>query len=263
MMSIPVTPYDAKLEPLRAAIEAGNSDVLKQWVQDGLPVYNPESKCDSVLSLAVKNCQFTMLETLLDIGNWQDEYPQLMGLALDAAVRSKQVDVARLLLDKGASVEGVAWWKIADTHSAEMADVFFKRHKSAAGFEEAIDSMEQGFFSAVKTALPGRPDLENILLLAMERFLQEIHLENHEVSDDVVEDARPRRKSHAERMFGLMRWTGVDVHKVFVNDDGERTSIVRSAIILGTTAQLAGLTLTEAEITDIAKGKGITIRHPT
>ena len=93
-----------------------------------------------------------MLETLLDIGNWQDEYPQLMGLALDAAVRSKQVDVARLLLDKGASVEGVAWWKIADTHSAEMADVFFKRHKSAAGFEEAIDSMEQGFFSAVKTA---------------------------------------------------------------------------------------------------------------
>ena len=148
MMSIPVTPYDAKLEPLRAAIEAGNSDVLKQWVQDGLPVYNPESKCDTVLSLAVKNCQFTMLETLLDIGNWQDEYPQLMGLALDAAVRSKQVDVARLLLDKGASVEGVAWWKIADTHSAEMADVFFKRHKSAAGFEEAIDSMEQGFFSA-------------------------------------------------------------------------------------------------------------------
>lgn len=42
MMSIPVTPYDAKLEPLRAAIEVGNSDVLKQWVQDGLPVYNPE-----------------------------------------------------------------------------------------------------------------------------------------------------------------------------------------------------------------------------
>ena len=31
MMSIPVTPYDAKLEPLRAAIEAGNSDVLKQF----------------------------------------------------------------------------------------------------------------------------------------------------------------------------------------------------------------------------------------
>ena len=52
-------------------------------------------------------------------------------------------------------------------------------------------------------------------------------------------------------MFGLMRWTGVDVHKVFANEDNEKTSIAREAVVYGTTSQLAGLALTEEEIAEL------------
>ena len=252
MISIPTTQYDAKLEPLKKAIESGNSDFLRRWLEEGQPICNPESKCDSLLLVAVNNRQFSMLEMLLGAGNWREEYPRELSCALGEAVRSKQIDIVRLLLANGASVESVPWWKIADTHSMEMADVFFRRHKSSEGFADAIDSMEQGFFAAVKVVLPDRPDIEDVLLRAMDGFLQTIHLENVDSDSQRPEDNHSRKKSHAERMFGLMRWTGVDVHKVFTNEDNEKTSIAREAVVYGTTSQLAGLALTEEEIAELA-----------
>ena len=252
MIRIPTTQYDAKLEPLKEAVESGNSDFLRRWLEEGQPICNPESKRESLLSVAVKSRQFSMLELLLGAGNWREEYPRALSRALGEAVRSKQIDIVRLLLANGASVESVPWWKIADTHSTEMADVFFKRHKSSEGFADAIDSMEQGFLTAVRAVLPNRPDIEDILLRAMDGFLQTIHLETIDSDSRRPDDGRSRTKSHAERMFGLMRWTGVDVHKVFTNEDNEKTSIARDAVVYGTTSQLAGLALTEEEIAELA-----------
>lgn len=225
MIRIPTTQYDAKLEPLKEAVESGNSDFLRRWLEKGQPICNPESKRDSLLSVAVKSRQFSMLEILLGAGNWREEYPRALSRALGEAVRSKQIDIVRLLLANGASVESVPWWKIADTRSMELAAVFFERHKSSEGFADAIDSMEQGFLAAVKAVLPDRPDIEDILLRAMDGFLQTIHLEAIDSDSRRPEDGRSRKKSHAERMFGLMRWTGVDVHKVFADEDNEKTSI--------------------------------------
>ena len=124
MIRIPTTQYDAKLEPLKEAVESGNSDFLRRWLEEGQPICNPESKRESLLSVAVKSRQFSMLELLLGAGNWREEYPRALSRALGEAVRSKQIDIVRLLLANGASVESVPWWKIADTHSMEMTDVF-------------------------------------------------------------------------------------------------------------------------------------------
>ena len=203
MISIPTTQYDAKLEPLKEAVKSGNSDFLRRWLEEGQPVCNPESKRDSILSVAVNNRQFSMLEMLLGAGNWRDEYPRELSCALEEAVRSKQIDVVRLLLANGASVESVPWWKIADTHSKEMADVFFRWHKSSEGFADAIDSMEQGFFAAVKAVLTDRPDIEDILLRAMDGVLQTIHLETIDSDSRRSEVGCLRKKSHAERIFAL------------------------------------------------------------
>ena len=252
MISILTTQYDAKLEPLKEAVESGNYDFLRRWLEEGQPICNPESKRESLLSVAVKSRQFSMLELLLGAGNWLEEYPRALSRALDEAVRSRQIDIVRLLLDNGASVESVPWWKIADTHSMEMTDVFLKRHKSSEGFADAIDFMEQGFLTAVRAVLPNRPDIEDILLRAMDGFLRIIHLETVDSDSRRPEDGRSRKKSHAERMFGLMRWTGVDVHRVFTNEDNEKTSIAQDAVVYGTTSQLAGLALTEEEIAELA-----------
>ena len=65
MIRIPTTQYDAKLESLKEAVESGNSDFLRRWLEEDQPIYNPESKRDSLLSVAVKSRQFSMLEMLL------------------------------------------------------------------------------------------------------------------------------------------------------------------------------------------------------
>ena len=111
MIRIPTTQYDAKLEPLKEAVESGNSDFLRRWLEKGQPICNPESKRDSLLSVAVKSRQFSMLEMLLGAGNWREEYPRALSRALGEAVRSKQIDIVRLLLANGASVESVPWWE--------------------------------------------------------------------------------------------------------------------------------------------------------
>lgn len=251
-MSILTTPYDAKLEPMRAAIESGNTDALRRWILESGPVCNPESKRESLLTVAAKNCQFSALEMLLDLGDWQAEFPQMVSSALAAAVEERQLDVVKLLLDKGASVESVSWWEIAETHNREIADVFLQRHKSAEGFADAIESMEQGFLAAVKVVLPERKDLEDVLLIAMGRFLYEIHLEVDDTNARTVKDGRSRKKSHAERMFGLIKWTGFDVHKMFLDEYGEKKSIIRSAVVYGTASQLVGMALTEEEIAELS-----------
>ena len=64
MISILTTQYDAKLEPLKEAVESGNSDFLRRWLEEGQPICNPESKRESLLSVAVKSRQFSMLELL-------------------------------------------------------------------------------------------------------------------------------------------------------------------------------------------------------
>ena len=78
MIRIPTTQYDAKLEPLKEAVESGNSDFLRRWLEKGQPICNPESKRDSLLSVAVKSRQFSMLEMLLGAGNWREEYPRVL-----------------------------------------------------------------------------------------------------------------------------------------------------------------------------------------
>ena len=125
MISILTTQYDAKLEPLKEAVESGNSDFLRRWLEEGQPICNPESKRESLLSVAVKSRQFSMLELLLGAGNWREEYPRALSRALGEAVRSKQIDIVRLLLANGASVESVPWWKIADTRSMELGAAAF------------------------------------------------------------------------------------------------------------------------------------------
>lgn len=52
MISILTTQYDAKLEPLKEAVESGNSDFLRRWLEEGQPICNPESKRESLLSVA-------------------------------------------------------------------------------------------------------------------------------------------------------------------------------------------------------------------
>lgn len=239
------TKYDAKLEPLFAAVENGNMRAVKDWVDDGNPVYNPDSKHESVLALSVRKGFFSLAEFFLDCGDWR-KYQDELDSALKIAIGDKHLDCIRLLLDRGANPNAPEWYAIFATHSRELAGLFFDAGKDADGFECALDGIETGLARAVKESLPSRPELEVPILRKMYECLKDVwrHSPDPErlssYSEYRLEHDEMARK-HAERVFGLLKWTGVNTRRPFEDEYGEEMNLLREAVIRGSIVQIRAL----------------------
>lgn len=239
------TKYDAKLEPLFAAVENGNMRSVKEWVDGGNPIYNPDSKYESTLALSVRKGFFSLAELFLDCGDWR-EYQDELDSALRIAVGNKHLDCIRLLLDRGADPNAPEWYAIFATHSRDLADLFFEAGKNAEGFEGALDGIETGLARAVKERLPSRPELEEPILRKMCECLKDVwrHSPDPKRLSSYSEyrlEHDERERKHAERVFGLLKWTGVDTRRTFEDEYGEKTNLLREAVVWGSIAQIRSL----------------------
>lgn len=239
------TKYDAKLAPLFDAVENGNMRAAKEWVDAGNPVFNPASKRESVLVLSVRKGFFSLAELFLDCGDWR-EYRDELDDSLRRAIENKHLDCIRLLLDRGADPNSPPWYSIFATHSRELAGLFFDAGKNAEGFESALDGIESGLARAVKERLPSRPELEAPILRKMCECLEDAwrhtpdperissYSENRLLHDEQV-------RKHAERIFGLLKWTGVDTRRPFEDAYGDQTLLLREAVVRGSITQIRAL----------------------
>ena len=248
-----ITPYDTKLKPLIEAVNSGNLDQVRKWIESGEPLYNPKSRSASVLAIASELGFFSMLELLLSVGGWE-QYPRALDSALQEAVRIVHIDNAGLLLDHGANPNSVGWYSIFASHKRDLVTTFLEHKKDVSDIDEGIEEAEWGTARAVRDWLENDRTMEVPLLRKMMDLLDDIY-ENSTWyigrTDDYKQSERQADAAkHAERLFSLIRWTGVDTRRRVVVDeeDGTMDSVFAAVVRKGTRNQLRSLGQEAADV---------------
>ena len=241
-----VTPYDEKLKPLVEAVRSGNLDYVRKWMESGEPIYNPKSRTSSVLEVASESGFFSMLELLLSVGGWE-QYANTMNSALRDAVLYPHVDNARILLDHGADPNYVQWYSIFESHKRDLVTAFLEHNKDTSDIDSGIDEVEWGTARALRDWFEQDRSMEVPLLRKMIELIDEIYEnstwyigrnDDYKQSEQQIAAAK-----HAERIFSLIRWIGVDVRRSIVvdEDDGAKDSVFSAAVRKGTRNLLRSL----------------------
>ncbi len=245
------TPYDEKLKPLIEAVSDGNLDLVRKWIESGEPLYNPKSRSASALEVASELGFFSMLELLLSVGGWE-QYAQALTSALEEAVRIPHIDNARLLLDHGADPNSIEWYSIFASHKRDLVTVFLEHKKDTSDIDEGIDEAEWGTARALRDWLENDRTMEVPLLRKMIGLLDEIYDNSTWYigrTDYKQREEQTTATKRAERMFSLIRWTGVDTRRSIVVDeeDGTKDSVFAAVVRKGTRNQLRSLGREESD----------------
>ena len=245
------TPYDEKLKPLIEAVGDGNLDLVRKWIESGNPLYNPKTRSASVLEVASESGFFSMLELLLSVGGWE-QYTRTLNSALKKAVRIRHVDNARLLLDHGADPNSVEWYSIFASHKRDLVTAFLEHKRDPSDIDEGIDEAEWGTARALRDWLENDRTMEVPLLRKMIDLLDEIY-DNSTlyigITDYKQREEQAIASKRAERVFSLIRWTGVDTRRsIVVNEkDGTKDSVFAAVVRKGTCKQLRSLGQEESD----------------
>ena len=245
------TPYDEKLKPLIKAVSDGNLDLVRKWIESGEPLYNPKSRSASVLDVAAESGFFSMLELLLSVGGWE-QYARALNSALEEAVQIPHVDNARLLLDHGADPNSVGWYSIFASHKRDLVTVFLEHKKDTSDIDEGIGEAEWGTARALRDWLKNDRTMEVPLLRKMIELLDEIY-ENSiwyiGQTDYKQMEEQAIVAKRAERVFSLIRWTGVDTRRSIVveEEEGTKDSVFAAVVRKGTRNQLRSLGREESD----------------
>ena len=247
---IATTPYNAKLDPLAGFVRDGDYKRCKEWIDAGNPVLNLAAQGKSPLVEAAANGFFSIVELLLDCGDWK-AYPDELAAALQVAVETGHVSNVQILLDRGASPEAVSWYEVFDTHSHEITRAFLLHGKEAGDLGEGLCKLERGCVKAMAEFVPGRPDLQEPILKDMAETLDEAAMYAKwaamETNRPEFREECEKTASHAGRHFWLMASTGVDVRRRFEDGDGNATSILEYTVKRGTLSHLRTLRPTAAD----------------
>jgi len=153
----------------------------------------------------------------------------------------------KLLLDHGAAVNSVCWYSVFATHKRDIVTAFLEHKKDVSEIGEGIDEAEWGTAGALKEWLAHDRAPEEPMLLKMLAVLDDIY-ENSTWYIDRNDEYKQREEQvkatkRAERLFSLIRWTGVDTRRKIAVDDGERTedSVFEAVVRKGTRNQLRSL----------------------
>lgn len=241
-----ITPYDEKLKPLIEAVRNGNLDFVRKWIESGEPIYNPKSRALSVLEIASESGFFSMLELLLSVGGWE-QYATAMNSALRESVIDPHVDNARILLDHGADPNYVQWYSIFASHKRDLITAFLEHKKDTSDIDSGIDEIEWGTARALRDWFEQDRAMETPLLRKMIELLDEIYEnstwyigrnDDYKQSEQQIAAAK-----HAERIFSLIRWIGVDARRSIVVDEkyGVNDSVFAAAVRKGTRNLLRSL----------------------
>lgn len=240
---IETTPYDEKLKPLFGAIEVGNIEQVKAWIAAGEPLLNPKSRSPSALVVAAEAGFFSMVELLLSVDGWI-KYPRMLNAALRESIRMSHVDNVKILLDNGADPNSVDWYSVFATHKRDIVTTFLEHEKSVDDIGEGIEVAEWGTARALREWLEHDKTPEIPLLRKMISVLDEIY-ENStfymDRNDEIKQhEGQNEIAKHAEKVFALIRWTGVDTRRKF-DLDGQEDSVYAAVVRKGTRNQLRSL----------------------
>ncbi|HXM05327.1 MAG TPA: ankyrin repeat domain-containing protein [Chthoniobacterales bacterium] len=114
-----------ELFPLIEFCKTGDLKAVSDWIAKGNPLDLPPGKKTrraSPLQIAIEKGFLTLTELLLDAGADPGN-----GNALSIAVRSKRIDIARLLLDRGVPVNAVDFETVRYSCDPELIQLFLDR----------------------------------------------------------------------------------------------------------------------------------------
>jgi hypothetical protein len=122
-----------ELFPLIEYCRAGNLKAVSEWIAAGHPLDPPQNnkrtRRRSPLEIAIEKGFLTLVEMLLDGGS----DPAANGDMLGLAVQHREVEITKLLLDRGASTDSIWPGDIFDGGS-EMLKLFIEH-----GFDPTAD----------------------------------------------------------------------------------------------------------------------------
>ena len=225
------TKYDEKLKPLFELIKKGDYNAVKKWVEDGNPVYNPESKAQSVLYYSASRDMFSILEFLLTLDWGKGSEP--LNRALMQAVYNSHADNVRLLLEHEASPDYVPWYKLFDTYNYKIILLFLEHSRSVKDMGNDISGISKATARAFKDALPQRPDLEDVLIEGIIYFLHEAYYATQGLGYGCdTQEGRDKVYKTSASLAGLLKWTGCNIRKeIECEYDEENISALGYAIV--------------------------------
>jgi hypothetical protein len=115
-----------ELFPLIEFCKNGDLKATSDWIAKGNPLDLPPGKKTrraSPLQIAIEKGFLTLTEILLDAGADLTSN----GYALSVAVRSKRIDIVRLLLDRGVPVSSIDFKSVCYSCYPELIQVFLDR----------------------------------------------------------------------------------------------------------------------------------------
>jgi hypothetical protein len=122
-----------ELFPLIEYCRAGNLKAVSEWIAAGHPIDPPQTgkrtRRRFPLEIAIEKGFLTLVETLLDGGS----KPEANGGVLSLAVQHREVAIAKLLLERGASADSV-WPDDIFDGGPEMLNLFIEH-----GFDPTTD----------------------------------------------------------------------------------------------------------------------------
>ena len=249
--TIATTPYDAKLEPLFGFIRAGDCHRCREWIEAGKPLLNPASREPSPLVAAASTGFFSILETMLDGGDWE-EYPAELEAALGKALETRNPSNVLLLLDRGASPNSLPWQSIFEAHAPEITRAFLQHGKSTEGLYPGWDHLERESAAVLAEFLPMREDLHQEVLQQMIRSLDDAEDFGKRAKRaaargssfaNVLENFAKRER----RCFRLLAATGPDIHRPIEHPEGGTTTLLEHTVRHGDFGQLLLLSPTKAD----------------
>lgn len=241
-MKIATTPYDAKLEPLFGFIRDGDCNRCRDWIEAGKPLLNPASRKPSPLVAAAATGFFSILETLLDGGDWK-EYPAELEAALGKALETRKPSNVLLLLDRGASPDSLPWQSVFEARDPEITRAFLQHGKSTEGLHSGWDHLERGCLAVLEEFLPLREDLHREILQQMVRCLDDAEdygkrAKRAAARGSTFADVWANFAKRARRCFRLLAATGPDMHRPIKHPEGQTTTLLEYTVRHGDFGQL-------------------------
>lgn len=115
---------DDPLAELKQSIRAGKLADVKAWIDSGKPtMYEAGSKLWSPLEVAAKTGFYAMVELL--VTSWDDR--ATLNRALERALKEKQPEIAKLLVEHGADVNTPDLEMVAECYNADLMSFFLDK----------------------------------------------------------------------------------------------------------------------------------------